>query len=291
MAMIIKEIRLETTKQNLIQAVIAKQNDCNSRFLKVTFLDEGTAIPVPATAQVTINARRTDGEAKNFFGVVNEDDTATVPLHSWILELDGNVDCDVSILDSDGSKLTTTSFVVIVEKAACSSDDISSDPQYEVLVNLIEEVSQITGDLSDCVKKTDLATNTTPGLVKGTENGDYGIMISQNGDVQIRRATSDDITARKHTSRPIVPANLKQAVTSVFADAANAMVFEFWDGDIWAYDDGTDVSVSVDNLDNVKGNFIGQIIIIKDLGEMIPCAFMYLGTDHQKHYWTALQAL
>ena len=142
MAIITKAIKLETTQQNLIQAVIAKQNDCNSRFLKVTFLNEGSIIPLDSDSDVTINAERKDGSSKSFFGVVNDDDTATVPLHSWILELDGVVNCDISIIGTDGSKLTTTTFVVKVEKAANSSDDISSDPQYDVLANLVEELSE-----------------------------------------------------------------------------------------------------------------------------------------------------
>ena len=140
MAIITKAIKLETTKQNLIQAVIAKQNDCNSRFLKVTFLNEGTIIPLDSSSDVTINAERKDGTSKSFFGVVNDDDTATVPLHSWILELDGEVSCDISIIGSD-SRLTTTGFVVKVEKAACSSSDVSEDPQYDVLANLLDDVN------------------------------------------------------------------------------------------------------------------------------------------------------
>ena len=151
MAIITKEIKLETTKHNLIQALIAKQNDCNSRFLKVTFLDEGTTIPLDTSSDVTINAERQDGASKSFFGVVNTDDTATVPLHSWILELEGEVNCDISIIGAD-SKLTTTSFVVMVEKAANSGDDISSDPQYDVLANLIEEAS--TKGVANALKGT-----------------------------------------------------------------------------------------------------------------------------------------
>ena len=151
MAIITKAIKLETTQQNLIQAVIAKQNDCNSRFLKVTFLNEGTTIPLDSSSDVTINAERKDGSSKSFFGVVNSDDTATVPLHSWILELDGEVSCDISIIDA-GSKLTTTTFVVKVEKAANTGDDISSDPQYDVLANLITEVNASKQGVGNALK-------------------------------------------------------------------------------------------------------------------------------------------
>ena len=142
MALIIKEIRLEVSKPNFIQAIVAKQNDCNSRFLKASLWDEGTQIPIRASAEVTINAERKDGASDSFFGEVNDDNTVTVPLHSWMLELEGSVNCDVSIF-VEGRRLTTTSFVVAVEKASNNSDDISTDPQYDVLTDLIEEVNKI----------------------------------------------------------------------------------------------------------------------------------------------------
>lgn len=153
MAIIEKAIRLETTKQNLVQAVIAKQGDSNSRYLRVTFLDEGTVIPLDSSSQVTINAEREDGASESFFGVINGDDTATVPLHSWILELAGVVNCDISIIGTD-SRLTTTTFVVKVEKAACSSGDISTDPQYDVLANLINDVNAAKNGTANAIVGT-----------------------------------------------------------------------------------------------------------------------------------------
>ena len=161
MALIIKEIKLEVSKPNLIQAIVAKQNDCNSRFLKVSLWDEGVVIPLKTSSTVTINAERKDGFSGSWPGEVNDDDTATVPLHSDILALEGNVNCDVSIIDVEGRKLTTTTFVVKVEKAACGSDDIIDNPQYDVLTNLINEVNA----------QGDVAKNTFASAIKGTASG------------------------------------------------------------------------------------------------------------------------
>lgn len=143
MIQIIKEINVEVTKPNIFQALVAKQYDMNTRFLKVTLMDCGTRIDVPniETAKVVINAERKDGQSKGFYGVINDDGTVTVPLHSWMLELEGTVICDISVLDivaDDNKKLTTTSFTLIVEKAAYGGNDITSDPQYDVLVSLLE---------------------------------------------------------------------------------------------------------------------------------------------------------
>lgn len=139
---IIKELNIEVSKPNVFQAVVAKQYDMNTRFIKATFVDNGKKIYIDpnATVSVVINAYRPDGKSKGFKGEVNADDgTVTVPLHSWMLEQVGTVVCDISVIDvesGDNKKLTTTSFNLIVERAAYGGEDITSDPQYDILVEL-----------------------------------------------------------------------------------------------------------------------------------------------------------
>lgn len=142
MAIVIKPITVEVSKPNVFQAIAAKQNDSNSRFLKVTFVNEGEKIYIIPSAKVTINAERKDGHSNSFLGVVNDDGTATVPIHSEMLELPGYVNCDVSIIEED-SKLTSTTFTLLVEEASHGSDDISTDEQYDVLTELINEVKSM----------------------------------------------------------------------------------------------------------------------------------------------------
>lgn len=152
MIRIVKELNIEVTKPNVFQAVVAKQYDMNTRFIKATFVDCGERVDIPnsPTLSVVINAQRIDGQSKGFDGEINDDGTVTVPLHSWMLELEGEVICDISVIDTvadDEKKLTTTSFTLIVEKAAYGGDDITSDPQYDVLVQLISDVEFVLGDL------------------------------------------------------------------------------------------------------------------------------------------------
>ena len=147
MIKIIKELNIEVAKPNILQAVVAKQYDMNSRFLKIAFTDCGSRIDIPTTAKVVINAERKDGQSNSFEGVVNDDGTVTVPLHSWMLELEGTVICDISAIDTTNNeegKLSTTSFTLIVEKSAHGGSDISNDPQYDVLLNLIERVENLS---------------------------------------------------------------------------------------------------------------------------------------------------
>ena len=153
MAIVVKPITVEVSKPNVFQAIAAKQNDSNSRFLKVTFVNEGEKIDIPSSAKVTINAERNDGQSDSFFGAVNDDGTAIVPIHSWILELPGYVDCDVSIIEED-SKLTCTTFSLLVEEASHDSEDISDDEQYDVLTELINQVNTDKSMVANAIVNT-----------------------------------------------------------------------------------------------------------------------------------------
>ena len=168
MVKIIKKISLEVCKPNLFKVIVAKQFDSKSRFLKVTFVDDSKKIEVPKTAEVIINATRSDGERNSFAGECNADGTATVPLASWMLELSGVVTADVSVIDAEGRKLTTSAFVIEVEEAACDNGDISEDENYDVLIKLIKDVKelQFVTDETLTLKDGVLSVNTTNEVAK-----------------------------------------------------------------------------------------------------------------------------
>lgn len=149
MAVITQEIKVEVARKNLFQALVSKQSDYNSRFLKVTLCDSGVPITIDPASTVTINANRPDGMCKRFEGVSNDDDTVTVPLAAWMLELPGMVYCDISVTRPDTSKLTSTSFSIDVEPAAASDDEISKNEEYDILVQLVEEFENISSALSN----------------------------------------------------------------------------------------------------------------------------------------------
>lgn len=141
MAQITKEIVVDVAKKNLFQAIVAKQNDNNSRFLKVTLCNEGVKIEIPSSATAIINAERADSSSKAFAGTVNADGTVTVPLTNWMLGLDDVVRCSISVIGSDEQKLTSTSFSIDVEAAEYEGSDITEDENYDILITLISDVS------------------------------------------------------------------------------------------------------------------------------------------------------
>ena len=142
MAKIVKSLSLDVSRQNRIQAVVAKQYDKDSRFLKIQLMDEGEPIIVDQSSVVTINASRADNASKAFAGEVNEDGTVTVPITYWMLELDDKVGCDVSVVDAQGRKLSSLNFTIEVEHSNYSGDDISEDENYDLLVTLLAEVAE-----------------------------------------------------------------------------------------------------------------------------------------------------
>jgi hypothetical protein len=172
---IIKELNIEVSKPNVFQAVVAKQYDMNTRFIKATFVDGGDKITIDhtSTVKVVINALRPDGESRGFEGEVNNDGTVTVPLHSWMLEQVGTVTCDISFIDietDDNKKLTTTSFTLYVEKAAFGGSDITTDPQYDVIVELLETCSTASIVAQEALDKSNEANAKYEACVEATEN-------------------------------------------------------------------------------------------------------------------------
>jgi len=146
MAEITKSLSVDVAKKNTFQAIVAKQGDTASRFLKIQLMNEGEPISVDSSSSVTINARRSDEQSKTFLGSANADGTVTVPLTQWMLAIDGLMTCSVTVVDSSSRKLSTTSFNVNVEFAECESEEISEDDNYDILVALLADVSEVKED-------------------------------------------------------------------------------------------------------------------------------------------------
>ena len=167
MAKIIKHITIDVASGNVVQPIVAKQGDVNSRFIKASLTNEGEDITVDPTSTVMINAVREDGEAKAFAGTVNDDGTVTVPITSWKLELDGEVECDISVIDSKQRKLSSTSFKILVEPALYGGDEVSEDENYDILTNLIAECQEATSEVGDISAALDAIIDIQKTLIGG----------------------------------------------------------------------------------------------------------------------------
>lgn len=157
MATILREITVDVAQLNRFQAIVAKQYDRQSRYLKVQLTNLGEPIQADLDAMVVINARREDGVANVFAGTVNADGTVTVPLTYWMLELDGTVKCDISIIVGEESVLTTTLFELEVQEAAADNEAIEENEDYSLLVQLLQDVRDTEAELTSGYEQS--ATN------------------------------------------------------------------------------------------------------------------------------------
>ena len=140
MIQITQDITLDVWRKTIFDAIIAKQYDVNSRFLRVTVKQNGETYTVPAKASVSINCQRPDGQSNSYAGTANEDGTATVPIPAWALQLDGQVECDITVAD-DVSVLKTLKFTIEVQEAVADDTEISEDEYtlwQEILMNARE---------------------------------------------------------------------------------------------------------------------------------------------------------
>lgn len=213
---IIKELNIEVSKPNVFQAVVAKQYDMNTRFIKATFVDNGDKITIPQseTLRVIINALRPDGIAKGFDGEINDDGTVTVPLHSWMLEQVGTVVCDISVIDmatDDNKKLTTTSFTLIVEKAAWGGDGTTSDPQYDVLVEMINICSSALPMAEEAIRRAEGVKGVYVG--SGDMPDEYVVQIDPDGD-----AVLIDTELDEESGNPIANSTVAKEFSKVRAE-------------------------------------------------------------------------
>lgn len=150
MPKITKELSVDVIRPNSSEMLVAKQGDSNSRFLKVKIMDDGKEHPVSGTSKVTINVERPDKQSNSYEGSVNDDGTVTVPINGWMLEVDGILECDISIINAEsGSRLTSTKFYISVEEASHLGVISTDDPGYVTLEQLILEVEELKENIGE----------------------------------------------------------------------------------------------------------------------------------------------
>ncbi len=198
MGEIIQDITLEVAKPNLFQAIVAKQTDYGSRFLRATLANNGEKIFVDPTFSATINAKRPDGFSKRFDAEVNEDGTITAPLTGWMLEKAGIVDCDISMITPD-AKLSSTVFSITVNEAACGGDVIEQDEDLNILTELINEVTALTEELEQKAGDGEFKGEKGDPGPKGDKGDDYVLTDDDKSD--IARIVSENYGAWSYDSQ------------------------------------------------------------------------------------------
>ena len=144
-----QSISLDFMLKNSIKN-IAKQNDINSRFLKITLRINRQAVTLYDTAIATLNITRSDGQKNSYIAVI-EDNMVKVFLSDRAVELEGILLCDVSIIENN-ERLTTMPFKIEVVKACCTTGDIIDKDSEDILTNLYTLLQRYEGYDLDGIK-------------------------------------------------------------------------------------------------------------------------------------------
>ena len=113
-------------------------------------------------------------------------------------------------------------------------------------------------DLTDYVKNTDYASDSTAGVVKTWSNN--GVSIS-NGTLYIAKAKDNEVTAKTNATKPIVPANLDLAVkTGVTTNTIELSADEKANAKAWlGYADNTDIMQAIASIPQFKLSIVDEL--------------------------------
>ncbi len=149
-----KKVILDTGKANIIPPIYAKQGDIKSRYINISLLNNGRPFNIPDGATALLNIHRADNEAKAFFCEIKSN-IIVAELNSWILELPGITDCDISIIYEE-KRLTSATFQISVESAVYTNIDIAENDNYDILIELIKSCSAAADKANEAADRISL---------------------------------------------------------------------------------------------------------------------------------------
>lgn len=143
------KITLDLLAPNRAVVAHAKQNDRQTRFIEAQLTAGGQPWSVPTGLEMlyAVRAKKPDGtgcfydtDDEGNPAVVVDGSVITISLAEQVLTAPGTVYVEVNFYTQDAEKLTTFSFVLEVEKAAVTDDDIISTDYWNILTQQIAEV-------------------------------------------------------------------------------------------------------------------------------------------------------
>lgn len=127
MAQCMCKMVLDVADRDAAQCIVARQGDSATRFVRLRLTSFGEPIRVEESAIAVLNVRNAANERLAFEGEINSDGSLTLPINAWMLQSVGVLQCDVSVIDVGGGKLTTPSFEIEVVASVAADDVLSGD--------------------------------------------------------------------------------------------------------------------------------------------------------------------
>ena len=147
---ILEEISVDVSQPNDFAPKFVKQGDAYTRGYVATITQNGVKLDVQ-TSGVTVYfncCNQTDKTKKaSLMGTVNSNGTVTVIVPEVVMEVEGYIYCDISIISASGGDthiLKTTLFVLLCEKAA-NKDMTTSEAEDNLLAGILAGTIHIPG--------------------------------------------------------------------------------------------------------------------------------------------------
>lgn len=148
-----KSLSLDIGVLNKHQWVDAKQFDNKARRLIITLLDNGEQFVPEKGTVVMFRALKPDGKSVEYEATINEDGTITVELSEQALAVKGVVKADISLVGSDGSRLSTASFFLQNQEAPIG-EDVGSESQILVFERLTSQAVEAANSAAKAANST-----------------------------------------------------------------------------------------------------------------------------------------
>ncbi len=142
----VQKIALDIIRSNKCKVIRSKQGDCLTRFAEITVTKEGEVVFVPNNITVLVNVKRADDAQRIYVGSVNDNGTVQIPINTWMNEVAGIGQLDISLLDGE-TKLSTMYVQFDVDEGACAhmQDDEGGDVITHVIGELDKKIDKVDG--------------------------------------------------------------------------------------------------------------------------------------------------
>ena len=137
MAQVMCNITLDVSINDRGQILMAKQGDSKSRLLCVHLTDQHKPLEIEEGASVLLNVSN-GNVAQSFRGSVR-DGAALFTIPAFALEQAGTVPCDVSVIGSEGGKLTSAGFEICVIEAVCPDNGLGGEEMPDAIAELLAQ--------------------------------------------------------------------------------------------------------------------------------------------------------
>ena len=107
-----KTLAADLLRPNTGKTILAKQQDVDTRRLKITVTQDGVPFVVPTGTLAQINIRRADGKRATFSAQITTEGCVSAVLPLWALKDPGILICDLSLVAEGNARLSTSHFFI-----------------------------------------------------------------------------------------------------------------------------------------------------------------------------------